>query len=168
MSVNEELLEHNRRYAADFQDGDLPTPPSRRMVIVTCMDSRLMLYELLGLRNGEAHVIRNAGGIVNEETLRSLLISTRLLATRDVVVINHTECGMLTFTEEGFRAKLREELGRPIDPFPLYAFDNLEENVRWQVEKIRTAPLLPPGLNVCGFVYDVKSGCLKEVPTPAA
>lgn len=166
MSAIEELLENNRRYAADFRDGTLAAAPSRRVAIVTCMDSRLMVAELLGLANGEAHVIRNAGGIVNDETLRSLIISTRLLGTREIAIINHTDCGMLSFTDEELRQRLRRELGRPIDPIPFYAFDDLEENVRWQVEKVRTAPLLPEGLTVRGFVYDVQNGRLSEVATP--
>jgi carbonic anhydrase len=167
MSGIEALLKHNRDYAARFRDGELPARPSRGVAVVTCMDARVMVADLLGLRGGEAHVIRNAGGIVNEETLRSLLISTRLLGTREVAVINHTDCGMLTFTDHEFRESLRRELGRPVDPIPLYTFDDIEENVRWQVEKVRTAPLLPADLNVRGFVYDVRSGALREVTAPA-
>lgn len=167
MSVIDELLRNNDGYAADFREGALPMPPAKRVAVVACMDARLMVADLLGLKNGEAHVIRNAGGIVNEETLRSLVISTRLLGTREIILINHTDCGMLTFTDEELRRQLRAELGRPVDPIPFYAFDDLEENVRWQVEKVRSAPLLPPDIAVRGFAYDVKSGHLNEVQTAA-
>lgn len=164
MSAIDELLANNDRYAGSFGEPDLPAPPARGVAVVACMDARLMVGALLGLNNGDAHVIRNAGGIVNDETLRSLLISTRLLGTREVMIINHTDCGMLTFTDEGFREQLREELGRPVDPIPLYTFRDLDENVRWQVRKVREHPLLPEGLTVRGFVYDVGSGRLREVP----
>jgi carbonic anhydrase len=167
MSEIEALLEHNRRYAAAFRDGATPVAPARRVAVVACMDARVMVADLLGLKPGDAHVIRNAGGIVNEETLRSLLISTWVLKTREIAVINHTDCGLLTLTEEDFRERLHRELGRPVEPIPLYAFDDLEENVRRQVQAVRTAPLLPPGLTVRGFVYDVHSGALREVTTAA-
>ena len=167
MSEIEALLEHNRRHAARFRDGDTPMAPQRRVAVVACMDARVMVADLLGLKSGDAHVIRNAGGIVNEETLRSLLISTWLLKTREIAVINHTDCGMLALADDAFRERLSRELGRPVDPIPLYGFDDLEENVRRQVQTVRSAPLLPPGLAVRGFVYDVRSGALREVTAPA-
>lgn len=167
MSSIEQLLENSRRYAAHFTDGALSAPPSRRVAVVACMDARLMVAEVLGLANGEAHVIRNAGGIVNEETLRSLLISTRLLGTQEVAIINHTKCGLLGVTDEELRQQLSAEVGRPLEPRTFHAFGDLEENVRRQVQAVRGAELLPDDLIVRGFVYDVDSGKLSEVATDA-
>jgi len=163
MPVTDNLLTNNDSYAANFSDGDLAMPPSKNVAIVACMDARLMVSDFLGIENGEAHIIRNAGGIVNQETLRSLTISTHLLGTREILVINHTDCGMLTFTDDQLRQKLHEHRGGPVDPIPFYSFSDIEANVRWQVEKIRNYDLLPSGIPVRGFIYDVKSGKLNEV-----
>lgn len=162
MSATDEMLDANKSYVADFKDGALAMPPSRHVAIVACMDARLMVSDCLGIGNGEAHIIRNAGGIVNDETLRSLIISTKLLATTEIMVINHTDCGMLTFNDEELRAKLASETGEPVDTIPFYAFDNLEDNVRWQVKKIKASPFLDDTIPVRGFIYDVKTGSLKE------
>lgn len=163
MSVTDEVLANNENYAANFKQGDLPMPPAKNLAVVACMDARMAVPEILGIENGDAHIIRNAGGIVNQETLRSLLISTRLLGTREIIVLNHTGCGMMTFKDEDLLRQLREDTKQPVDPIPLYTFSDLEENVRWQVRKTRAYPLLPGGISVRGFIYDVKSGRLNEV-----
>lgn len=163
MSVINEVLSKNETYAAQFTQGNLPLPPAKHLAVVACMDARIVIPEILGIGNGDAHVIRNAGGIVNQETLRSLLISTRLLGTREIIVLNHTDCGMLTFKDEEFLRNLREDTQQPVDPIPFYTFIDLEENVRWQVEKIKSYSLLPGNITVHGFIYDVKSGRLNEV-----
>ncbi len=123
----------------------------------------MVVPEILGIGNGDAHIIRNVGGIVNQETLRSLLISTRLLGTREIIVLNHTDCGMLTLKDEQLLQQLREDTQQPVDPILFYTFSDLEENVRWQVRKIKSYPLLPRDVTVRGFIYDVKSGRLNEV-----
>lgn len=167
MSIVNDLVDKNRSYASKFQDSELPMPPSKHVAVVACMDARMMVSDFLGIENGEAHIIRNAGGIVNEETLRSLLISTRLLGTREIVVINHTDCGMLTFKDADFLESLRQDAEVPVDPILFYAFSNLDENVAWQVSKIKSYPLLPKDISVRGFIYDVKSGALREVEPKA-
>ena len=166
MSVTDELLKSNADYASNFSEGDLPMPPSRNVAIVACMDARLMVGQVFGLKNGEAHVIRNAGGIVNAETLRSLVISTKLLATKEILIVNHTDCGMLTFKDEELQAKVRGEHGGPVDTIPFYTFTDVEENVAWQVRKVRDYPLLDDGIPVRGFVYDVNTGKANEVQVP--
>ena len=163
MSVTDEILKNNGDYASQFGDGALAMPPSKNLAVVACMDARLMVSDFFGIKNGEAHIIRNAGGIVNAETLRSLTISAHLLGTREFVVVNHTDCGMLTFKDEELQAKLRGESGGPVDTIPFYSFTDLEGNVRWQMEKIKAYPHLPKGIGVRGFVYDVKSGKVKEI-----
>ena len=163
MSVTNDLLKNNESYAANFSDGALPMPPAKNVAIVACMDARLMVAEFLGIKNGEAHVIRNAGGIVNDETLRSLVISNKLLGTKEILVINHTDCGMLTFTDHELLQKLRDETNGSVDPIPFYSFTDLEKNVAWQVQKVKSHPLLPDDIPVRGFIYDVKSGTLNEV-----
>jgi carbonic anhydrase len=167
MSVTNEYLRNNQAYAARFSDGHLAMPPSKQTAIVACMDARLMVSDALGVKNGEAHIIRNAGGIVNPETLRSLVISHKLLGTKEFIVINHTDCGMLTFRDEELLARLRQETGGPVDPIPFYSFTDVEQNVRWQVEKIKAYPYLPKSIPVRGFVYDVKTGKLHEIAAGA-
>ncbi|WP_026454199.1 beta-class carbonic anhydrase [Saccharomonospora iraqiensis] len=161
MSVTEELLAHNARYAETFS-GPLPLPPARKVAVVACMDARLDVYRMLGLAEGEAHVLRNAGGVVTEDTIRSLTISQRLLGTEEIVLIHHTDCGMLTFTDDGFRQTLHDEIGvKP--PWAAESFDDLETDIRQSIRRIRTSPYIPLRESVRGFVFDVASGKLNEV-----
>lgn len=162
MSVTDELLRNNESYAASFDRGDLPAPPGRRVAIVTCMDARLLPSRFLGLEEGDAHVIRNAGGSARE-ALRSLVISQRLLGTNEVLVIHHTECGMLTFENEDLYAKVREELGADASDIDFLPFSDLEQSVRDDVRFLKESPLIGDDVTVRGFVYDVKSGRVTEV-----
>lgn len=164
MTVTDEILAANADYARDFNLGQLPMPPARKLAIVACMDARLTIEPMLGLKTGEAHIIRNAGGIVTEDALRSLVISQQLLGTNEVVIINHTDCGMLSFKDDDLRAKLHAQTGTAtISPSVFHAFSNLEENVRQQIQKVASHPWIPERIAVRGFVYDVKSGRLTEV-----
>src|SRR5712691_9941768 len=156
MPLREEILSANERYARDF---DKSEPPSRHFAVVTCMDRRLDPVRFLGLEDGGAYVIRNAGGLVTDDALRSLVISHWLLGTREAVVIAHTDCGMLTFTNDVLHERLPPE-GRDVDFLP---FPDLEESVRSSLRRIRESPLLPDDFRVSGFVYDVHSGRLREV-----
>ena len=159
MSVVDEVTAANERYASGFAKGELPMPPGRRFAVVTCMDARLDPAGFLGLEEGDAHVIRNAGGLVNDETVRSLLISHHLLGTQEAVVIGHTDCGMLTFTNSDVHEKLGPESeGIDFQPFP-----DVAERVRQSVETIRSHPLLPDSFEASGFVYDVRSGRIEPV-----
>jgi carbonic anhydrase len=159
MPVRDEIQSANERYAGDFQKGDLPMPPGRRFAVVTCMDARLDPASFLGLEEGDAHVIRNAGGIVSDDALRSLVISHHLLGTQEAVVIGHTDCGMLTFTDD----ELRERLGPNADGVHFHSFPELEERVRESVATIRESPLLPDSFDAAGYVYDVRSGRIEAV-----
>jgi carbonic anhydrase len=162
MSVTDELLENARRYAAGFDKGDLPLPPGRGVAIVACMDARLNPYGLLGLSEGDAHVIRNAGGVITADEIRSLAISQRLLGTREIVLIHHTDCGMLTFTDDEFRAQVLADTG--IKPeWAAEAFSDLDTDVRQSIARIAASPFIPDKSSVRGFVYDVRSGELREV-----
>jgi carbonic anhydrase len=163
MTVVPELLTANARYAAGFDQGDLPMPPGRRVAILTCMDARLDPAKALGLAEGDAHVIRNAGGRASDDALRSLAISQQLLGTREVVVIHHTDCGMQTFTNDDLRARLRAELGADAAGIDFLPFSDLEASVRQDVAAIRESPLVPRDVAVSGFVYDVQTGRLHEV-----
>lgn len=164
MSVVDETLKANEAYAGQFRLGHLPIAPARKLAILACMDARLTVEQALGLKTGEAHIIRNAGGIATEDAVRSLIISHHLLGTQEFMVINHTDCGMLTFKDEELGAKLRAATGvLPIAPARFYAFADLDENVRDQVGRIRAHPWLPKGIPVRGFVYDVRTGRLREV-----
>lgn len=164
MGVIEEALNSAKQYAQGFKLGNLPMPPARKLAVLACMDARLMVDQLLGLKTGDAHVIRNAGGIATEDAIRSLIISHALLGTREFMVINHTDCGMLTFRDEDLCERLIQESGQVMfAPTQFHAFSNVEENVRRQVQKIRSHPWVPRSIPVRGFVYDVKSGGLKEV-----
>jgi carbonic anhydrase len=156
MPVVDEIREANRSYASEFAKGDLPMPPGRKFAVVTCMDARLDPAKFLGLDEGDAHVIRNAGAVVTDDAVRSLVISHHLLGTEQALVIAHTDCGMLTFKDED----LQDRLGTDVE---FHAFPDLEQNVRSGVEKIRDSSLLPDSFEVRGFVYDVKSGELREV-----
>jgi len=161
MTVTDELLANNTRYAQTFK-GPLPLPPSRAVAVLACMDARLNIYAMLGLGDGEAHVIRNAGGVVSDDEIRSLAISQRLLGTRSIVLIHHTDCGMLTFTDDAFRAQLLEETGiRP--PWAAEAFADLESDLRQNIRRIQVNPFIPHRDDVRGFVFDVATGRLREV-----
>ena len=159
MSSIDEVKQANEQYASGFAKGGLPMPPGRRFAVVTCMDARLDPARFLGLEEGDAHVIRNAGGIVNDETIRSLVISHHLLGTQEALVIGHTECGMLTFTNDELQAKLGPESeGFDFQPFP-----DVAERVRQSVETIGSHPLLPDSFGATGFVYDVHTGAIEPV-----
>ncbi len=166
MSEIEALLRNNEVYAASFAYGHLPAAPSRRLAIVTCMDARIDVHRILGLREGEAHVIRNAGGVVTEDVIRSLTISQRLLGTREIMLIHHTDCGMLTFRDDELKDRIQAEIGiRP--PFAFEAFSDLEEDVRQSIRRLQASPFLPYKDAIRGFVYDVRTGRLHEVqPDP--
>jgi len=162
MSVTDQLLDNNARYAKSFTKGHLPLPPARHVAVVACMDARLDVHELLGLDEGDAHVIRNAGGAVTDDAVRSLAISQRLLGTREIVLVHHTDCGMLTFSDGDLKSKIQAEVGiRP--PFALEAFADLDEDVRQSIARIKASPFVPHRDQVRGFVYDVKTGRLREV-----
>ncbi|MFQ5616715.1 MAG: beta-class carbonic anhydrase [Anaerolineales bacterium] len=164
MSVIEEVLKANESYAQNFTLGDLPMPPGRKLAVVACMDARVTVEELLGLKTGDAHIIRNAGGIVTEDALRSLLISHHLLGTQEFILIHHTDCGMLTFKDEELHAKLQQQTGTAtVAPTHFHAFSDLEADVRQQVQKVKSHPWIPDHIPVRGFVFDVKSGRLNEV-----
>ena len=161
MSVTDELLENAQSYAASFDKGDLPLPPGRKVAIVACMDARLNPYGLLGLSEGDAHVIRNAGGVITDDEIRSLAISQRLLGTEEIILIHHTYCGMLTFTDDDFKRSVQEETG--IKPeWAAEAFPDLDEDVRQSIARIQASPFIPRK-NVRGFVYHVEDGRLREV-----
>ncbi len=166
MSVTDELLDANAAYAARFTHGDLPLPPARHVAIVTCMDARLIPSKALGLSAGDAHVIRNAGGRARD-ALRSLVISQRLLGTNEVVVIHHTDCGMLTFTNEQLRSQVRRDLNADASAIDFLPFSDLDQSVRDDVAFLRASPLIPKEIPIRGFVYDVHSGRLHEVDAPA-
>ena len=169
MSVTDDVLTANQSYARNFNLGHLAMPPARKLAIVACMDARLTVEQILGLRTGDAHIVRNAGGIVTEDALRSLIISHHLLGTEEVIIINHTDCGMLTFKDEKLRAQLEEKTGTTaVTPAHFHAFENVEENVRQQVQRVRSHPWIPKHISVRGFVYDVKTGRLHEVAEKAA
>lgn len=164
MSVIDEVVKANEEFARQFTLGHLPLPPARRLAVVACMDARLTVEPALGLKTGDAHVIRNAGGIVTDDVLRSLIISHHLLGTQEFVLVNHTDCGMLTFTDNDLRARLRRETGTaPVAPARFYAFSDLEANVREQIQAIRSHPWVPRHIPVRGFIYDVRTGRLAEV-----
>ena len=162
MSVTDELLKNNEAYAEHFDKGDLPLPPAKKVAVVACMDARLNPYAILGLEEGDAHVIRNAGGVVSDEELRSLAISQNLLGTEEIILIHHTDCGMLTFTDEELAAKLKDATGEE-PPFDAHAFGDLDEDLRAAIKKIEDSPFVPNTDSVRGFVYEVESGKLREV-----
>jgi carbonic anhydrase len=162
MSVTDELLGNAERYAADFDRGDLPLPPAKRVAVLACMDARLNPYGLLGLSEGDAHVISNAGGVVTDDEIRSLSISQRLLGTEEIILIHHTDCGMLTFGDDEFKRQIQAETG--IKPeWAVESFDDLDEDVRQSIARIKASPFIPKKEHVRGFVYDVKTGKLNEV-----
>jgi carbonic anhydrase len=163
MTVFDEMLAHNAGYAKRFDLGHLQTPPARKLVILTCMDSRMDLEQLLGLRVGDAHMIRNAGGLATDDAIRSLILSTHLLGTQSVAVIQHTECGLMSITDDEFRWRLSNFTGKDASALRFHAFRDLDLNVREQITRIRENPFLPRRIAVRGFVYDVKHGSLREV-----
>ena len=161
MSSTDELLKNNEAYAASFEKGDLPASPAKRVAVVACMDTRLDVYRMLGLKEGEVHVIRNAGGVITDDVIRSLMISQRFLGTREILLIHHTDCGMLTFEDDDVKRQIQTEVGiKP--PFSLEAFPDLEENLLQSMARIE-ASLFVPHKNVRGFVYEVETGRLREV-----
>jgi carbonic anhydrase len=162
MTVTDELLANNEAYAAEFHNGDLPLPPGRKVAVVACMDARLNPYGMLGLNEGDAHVIRNAGGVVTDDEIRSLAISQRLLGTEEIILIHHTDCGMLTFTDDDFKRSIQEDTG--IKPeWAAEAFTDLDVDVRQSIARIKASPFIPNKDSVRGFVYEVESGRLREV-----
>ena len=161
MSATDEFVRNNQSYAAQFDSGHLPTPPRKQVTVVTCMDSRMDIFAILGLSNGEAHIIRNAGGVVTDDVIRSLAISQRKLQTREIIVIQHTQCGMLTFTDDEFREELRLETGMK-PPWSPESFSDLDSEVRSSLKRIRNSAFIQHK-NVRGFVYDVDTGRLREV-----
>ena len=164
MSTIDDAVRANESYSREFTLGQLAMPPARKIAIVACMDARLTLEPMLGFKTGDAHIIRNAGGIVTEDVIRSLIISQQLLGTQEVMIVNHTDCGMLTFTDDALRSKLTSSTGKlAVIPDRFYAFSNVEQNVREQVQKLRTHPWIPHQFTVRGFVYDVRNGRLKEI-----
>ncbi|HEV2075159.1 MAG TPA: carbonic anhydrase [Thermoleophilaceae bacterium] len=162
MSTTDELLQNAERYAQDFDRGDLSVPPAKGVAVVACMDARLNPYGLLGLAEGDAHVIRNAGGVITDDAIRSLAISQHLLGTSEIILIHHTDCGMLTFTDEELAERLEREAGqRP--SWSAHSFDDLEGDVRESIRRIQDSPFVPKTDGVRGFVYEVESGRLREV-----
>ncbi len=162
MSVIDELVEANRQYAGRFAKGGLPMPPRRKVAVVTCMDARILPSRALGLEEGDAHVIRNAGGRA-QDALRSLIISQRLLGTREVAVIHHTDCGMLTFKNEDLRAQVKRELGADASGIDFLPFSDVEKSVRDDIAALRDSPFMPRDVPIRGFVYDVRTGRVTEV-----
>ncbi|WP_459546575.1 beta-class carbonic anhydrase [Nocardia sp. X0981] len=166
MTVTDDYLDNNARYAAQFS-GPLPLPPSKHIAVVACMDARLDVYRILGLREGEAHVIRNAGGVVTDDEIRSLAISQRLLGTTEIILIHHTDCGMLTFTDDDFKRAIQNETGlKPA--WAAESFTDLHEDVRQSLRRIETSPFLTRTSSLRGFVFDVATGRLDEVAAAAA
>ena len=162
MTVTDELLQNNQRYAERFDKGDLSLPPAKGVAVVACMDARLHVSKILGLSEGDAHIIRNAGGVVTDDEIRSLAISQRLLGTREIILIHHTDCGMLTFKDDEFRRQIEEETGvRP--EWAAEAFSDLDDDVRQNIARIKASPFIPHKDTVRGFVYEVETGRLREV-----
>ena len=162
MSATDDFLANNARYADRFDKGDVPLPPGRKTAVVACMDARIETGALLGLEEGDAHVIRNAGGVVTDDVLRSLTISQRLLGTREIILIHHTDCGMVTFSDDAVKAQIEADTGvRP--SFALEAFPDADEDVRQSIRRIEACPFIPEKGEIRGFVYDVATGKLNEV-----
>ena len=162
MSNTDDLLAHNESYSAGFDKADLPLPPGRKVAVVACMDARLNVYGALGLHEGDAHVIRNAGGVVTDDAIRSLAISQRLLGTEEIILIHHTGCGMLTFSDDDFKASIERDTGiRP--SWAAEAFGDLDSDVRQSIARVKASPFVPRKDAVRGFVYEVETGRLREV-----
>ena len=166
MSVTDNLLSNNEKYASSFEKGSLPLPPAKHIAVLACMDARLDVHKILGLQEGDAHVIRNAGGVATDDAIRSLTISQRLLGTKEIILIHHTDCGMLTFKDDDVKGKIEAEVGiRP--HFALEAFGDLEADVKQSIARIEASPFIPNKSSVRGFIYDVKTGRLSEVRATA-
>ena len=163
MAIVDEFLKANDAYAADFTRGDLPLPPARHVAVLVCMDARIDPARLLGLEEGDAHVIRNAGGRASDDAIRSLVISQQLLGTNTVLVIHHTDCGMLTFSNEDLRGKLKQELHVDAGNIDFLPFRDLEQSVRNDVAKLKSSPLIPDNVDISGYIYDVRTGKLHPV-----
>jgi carbonic anhydrase len=166
MSAIDEFLKNNEAFAEGFDRGDLPLPPAKKVAVVACMDARLIPTRVLGLQEGDAHEIRNAGGVVTDDEIRSLAISQRLLGTEEIILMHHTDCGMQTFTDEDFRRSLQDEVGIKPNWAP-EAFSDLEEDVRQSIARIKASPFIPHKDGVRGFIYEVETGRLREVGAPA-
>ena len=167
MSTTDELLQNAERYAESFSKGDLPLPPARKVAVVACMDARLIPSRVLGLEEGEAHVIRNAGGVITDDEIRSLAISQRLLGTEEIILIHHTDCGMLTFTDDAFKKDIQDETGIKPEWAP-ESFDDLDVDVKQSIARIKASPFIPHKDQIRGFVYDVADGSLREVQAQRA
>ena len=164
MSVADELLRANENFARNFTLGELSVRPKRHVAVLACMDSRILFEHCLGLKPGDAHMIRNAGGIATDDAIRSLIVSHHLLDTQEFIIINHTDCGLLKVKEDELKARLRDKMGATANsPAHFHAFDDLEANVRQQIQTVKSHPWIPKHIPVRGFVYDVKTGRLKEV-----
>ena len=160
--MTDQLLTNNARYADSFTKGDLPMPPGLKLAVLACMDARLDVHKILGLDEGDAHVIRNAGGVATDDAIRSLVISQRLLGTEEIVLVHHTDCGMLTFRDDEVKRQIEEETGiRPA--FAMEAFRDVAQDVRQSIRRINGSPFIPHKASVRGFIYDVKTGLLSEV-----
>ena len=166
MSVTDSLVRNNESYAKSYKKGDLPMPPAKHLAVLACMDARLDVHKILGLEEGDAHIIRNAGGVATDDAIRSLVISQRLLGTNEVILIHHTDCGMLTFKDDEVKGAIESETGiRP--HFALEAFADLEADVKQSIARIKASPFIPNKASVRGFIYDVKTGRLNEVRATA-
>ena len=166
MSVTDNLLKNNEHYAASFAKGDLPMSPGKKLAVLACMDARLDVHKILGLEAGDAHIIRNAGGVATDDAIRSLVISQRLLGTEEIILVHHTDCGMLTFKDDELKRQIEQETGiRPA--FALEAFSDVQEDVRQSIARIEASPFIPRKSSIRGFVYDVASGRLSEVRVAA-
>lgn len=163
MAMLETSLKANEAYAASYHQNSLVMPPAKQLAVVACMDARLMPDQFLGFGIGDAHVIRNAGGLASDDAIRSLVISYKLLGTREIFVVNHTDCGMLTFEEDAVKAQLAKDTGADTSSLRLHPFKNLEENVKAQVRKIADNPWIPNEIPVYGFIYQVEDGRLRRV-----
>jgi carbonic anhydrase len=167
MSATDEFVRNNESYAHSFKKGDLPLPPAKKVAVVACMDARLDVAKALGLQEGDAHVIRNAGGAVTDDAIRSVAISQRLLGTKEIILIHHTDCGMLTFKDEDVKKQIEAETGiRPA--FALEAFSDLEDDVKQSIARIKASPFVPNKSSIRGFIYDVRTGKLNEVEAAVA
>jgi len=162
MGAIDELFENNQAFAGSQPEAELDVRPRRRLAIVTCMDSRLDVFQALGLKDGEAHILRNAGGVITDDVIRSLAVSQRRLGTREVMLIHHTDCGLLKLTDDGFRAELQEASG-VAPPFAIESFSDLDADVRQSILRVRRSPFLPHRDAVRGFVYDVATHRLREI-----
>jgi carbonic anhydrase len=162
MSATDELLKNNEEYASNFDKSELPLPPAKGVAVVACMDARIVPSRILGLEEGDAHVIRNAGGVITDDEIRSLAISQRLLGTTEIVLVHHTDCGMLTFSDDEFRQQLQDDTGVKPTWAP-ESFSDLEEDVRQSIARIKASPFIPKKDGIRGFVYEVETGKLREV-----